>query len=218
MDPEVGLRGRRCDQRRAIEFANQMAQQRRLRLTRYEPNSVHGQTRTIQISGIAGPIDHSCCLGHRKVLAVAGSLSDFRPFPRSRSYQDQFHCLERQRDYETFSGLLPVADSSVSPVAYCACAGQLLVSGQCDRGRKLPSGNSANTWDVSGAGDSTIQGFTTDISVNVGQTVSFKINTNATNYKLDIYRLGYYGGAGAHLVTTITPSAQLPSNSAGMHH
>jgi Domain of unknown function (DUF4082)/Bacterial Ig-like domain/Bacterial Ig domain len=71
-------------------------------------------------------------------------------------------------------------------------------------------GTPQNTWDVSGAGDSTIQGFTTDISANVGQTVSFKISTNATNYKLDIYRLGYYGGAGAHLVTTVTPSAQLP--------
>ncbi len=71
-------------------------------------------------------------------------------------------------------------------------------------------GTPQSTWDVSGAGDSTIQGFTTDISANVGQTVSFKINTNATNYKLDIYRLGYYGGAGARLVTTITPSAHLP--------
>jgi len=71
-------------------------------------------------------------------------------------------------------------------------------------------GTPQTTWDVSGAGDSTIQGFTTDISVNVGQTVSFKISTNATNYKLDIYRLGYYGGAGARLVTTITPSAHLP--------
>ena len=71
-------------------------------------------------------------------------------------------------------------------------------------------GTAQTTWDISGAGDSTIQGFTTDISANVGQTVSFKINTNATNYRLDIYRLGYYGGAGARLVTTVTPSAHLP--------
>src|SRR5438270_2260947 len=65
-------------------------------------------------------------------------------------------------------------------------------------------------WDISGAGDSTIQGFATDISFNQGQTVSFKINTNATSYKLDIYRLGYYSGAGARLVTTVSPSATLP--------
>src|SRR5438552_3065855 len=30
-------------------------------------------------------------------------------------------------------------------------------------------------WDISGAGDSTIQGFATDISVNLGDAVSFKI-------------------------------------------
>ena len=30
-------------------------------------------------------------------------------------------------------------------------------------------------WDINGAGDPDIQGFATDISVNVGQTVRFKI-------------------------------------------
>src|SRR5712691_7793122 len=53
----------------------------------------------------------------------------------------------------------------------------------------------ATDWDVSGAGEPTIQGFATDISVNTGETVSFKINTDSTNYTIDIYRLGYYGGA-----------------------
>ena len=56
------------------------------------------------------------------------------------------------------------------------------------------TGNLQSEWDVSGAGDPSIQGFATDISVNKGQTVSFKINTNATAYHIDIYRLGYYGG------------------------
>ena len=76
---------------------------------------------------------------------------------------------------------------------------------------QLP-GNPASEWDVSGAGDSTIQGFATDISVDQGQTVSFKIDTNATNYRLDIYRMGYYGGDGARKVATVTPSANLPQN------
>ncbi len=58
------------------------------------------------------------------------------------------------------------------------------------------AGNPASEWDVAGAGDPTIQGFATDISVNRGQTVSFKIDTDATNYRLDIYRMGYYGGMG----------------------
>src|SRR6266852_1885113 len=51
-----------------------------------------------------------------------------------------------------------------------------------------------DNWDVAGAGDPTIQGFATDISVNTGQTVDFKIQTDSTNFKIDIYRLGYYGG------------------------
>lgn len=65
-------------------------------------------------------------------------------------------------------------------------------------------------WDVSGSGDPSIQGFATDISVNVGQTVNFKIKTNAVAYRVDIYRMGYYGGLGARHVATLTPSANLP--------
>jgi hypothetical protein len=51
-------------------------------------------------------------------------------------------------------------------------------------------GTPQSQWDISGAGDSKIQGFATDISFNQGQTVAFKIKTNATSYKLDIYRMG----------------------------
>src|SRR5262245_8763641 len=40
-------------------------------------------------------------------------------------------------------------------------------------------GDSATDWDIVGAGDPTIQGFPTDISVDQGQTVSFKIATDA---------------------------------------
>ena len=42
-------------------------------------------------------------------------------------------------------------------------------------------GTPQSQWDISGAGDSTIQGFATSISVNQGQTVSFKININASS-------------------------------------
>jgi hypothetical protein len=73
-------------------------------------------------------------------------------------------------------------------------------------------GNPASEWDVSGNGDPSIQGFATDISVDHGQTVHFKIKTTASAYHLDIYRMGYYGGAGARLITTVQPSAQLPQN------
>ncbi|MPZ20455.1 MAG: DUF4082 domain-containing protein [Luteitalea sp.] len=66
-------------------------------------------------------------------------------------------------------------------------------------------GNPASEWDVSGAGDSAIQGFATQISVNQGQTIRFKVKTTALLFRLDIYRLGYYGGLGARKVATIGP-------------
>ena len=52
-------------------------------------------------------------------------------------------------------------------------------------------GAPASQWDVSGAGDPSIQGFATDISVNIGNTIYFKIKTASTKYNLTIYRMGY---------------------------
>jgi Domain of unknown function (DUF4082)/Bacterial Ig domain/Viral BACON domain len=71
-------------------------------------------------------------------------------------------------------------------------------------------GNPSTEWDVSGAGDPTIQGFASDISVNQGQSISFKINTDAHAYTIDIYRLGYYGGLGARKIASINPTSSLP--------
>ena len=71
-------------------------------------------------------------------------------------------------------------------------------------------GNPSTEWDINAAGDPTIQGFATDMSVNLGETVAFKIKTDSPAYRLDIYRLGYYGGMGARQVVTIKPSVPLP--------
>jgi VCBS repeat-containing protein len=65
------------------------------------------------------------------------------------------------------------------------------------------TGNPESEWGIDGAGDSNIEGFATDISVNHGTTVSFKIDTDSNNYRIDIYRLGYYGGMGARKVATL---------------
>lgn len=74
---------------------------------------------------------------------------------------------------------------------------------------RLP-GAPATEWDINGWGDPSIQGFGHDISINVGETIYFKIKTDSTDYRIDIYRMGYYGGLGARLVETILPSAELP--------
>ncbi len=67
------------------------------------------------------------------------------------------------------------------------------------------AGNPQSEWEVGNAGDPTIQGFATDISINKGTTVSFKINVTGTNknYSIRIYRLGYYQGNGARLITNL---------------
>ena len=92
-------------------------------------------------------------------------------------------------------------------------------TGPCDPSISNPivcenaqTGAPASVWDVTGAGDETIQGFATDISVDQGQTVFFKIDTPSTQYRLDIYRMGYYGGMGARQVATVVPSVSLPQS------
>jgi hypothetical protein len=98
-----------------------------------------------------------------------------------------------------------------------ATVSMMLIQGQasCDAQanpvaceNQLP-GNPAGEWDISGSGDSTIQGFATDISVNKGDTVHFKVDTTAPNFQIDIFRLGYYGGNGARKVATIPSTAGL---------
>jgi hypothetical protein len=66
------------------------------------------------------------------------------------------------------------------------------------------TGNPATEWDISGSGDQNIQGFATQMSVNKGQTINFKIKSTTT-YTIDIYRLGWYGGNGARKVSTSNP-------------
>ena len=96
--------------------------------------------------------------------------------------------------------------SFLPPVAFATCAApkNAIEAENC-----LP-GTPASQWYVDGAGSSNIQGFTTDISVNTGQTIFFKISTSAVSYRIDIYRLGYYQGNDARFITSISPSALLP--------
>lgn len=86
----------------------------------------------------------------------------------------------------------------------CATPANAIVRENC-----LP-GSPASEWDVSGIGDPSIQGFATQMSVNRGDTVVFKVDTNAADYRIDIYRLGWYGGLGARKLDTVLPSATLP--------
>jgi hypothetical protein len=72
------------------------------------------------------------------------------------------------------------------------------------------TGNPPSEWDISGGGSANIQGYATQMSVNKGETVDFKVITDSPDYRLDVYRTGYYGGLGARKITTLQPSAALP--------
>ena len=68
----------------------------------------------------------------------------------------------------------------VSPSAQAADPCNPLVNAiACENSKP---GSPSSEWDVSGGGDSSIVGFATDISVNVGQTVHFKVDTDARAY------------------------------------
>ena len=76
-------------------------------------------------------------------------------------------------------------------------------------------------WDITGAGETTIQGFATDISVNRGSRINFKIKS-AKAYGVTIYRTGYYNGNGARMIaslgsgTLVTQPACLTQSSTGL--
>ncbi len=64
------------------------------------------------------------------------------------------------------------------------------------------TGADPSTWQIDGAGDDSLQGFATQMSVNKGETINFKIKSTSTNYRIDVLRLGYYGGDGARVMAS----------------
>lgn len=96
------------------------------------------------------------------------------------------------------------------PAALGACDPAAANAIVCEN--SLP-GSPPSEWKVNGSGDATLQGFATAVSVNQGETVSFKIKTTASSFHFDILRLGFYQGNGARVVAGgLRPSASLPAN------
>jgi hypothetical protein len=99
--------------------------------------------------------------------------------------------------------MAPLAQSGVSTLAGVAAAATVTNPIVLENQKQ---GTPQSVWQVDPGNDSTqLQGFTTAISTNVGGTVQFKIDnlTSNSSYQISIYRLGYYGGDGARLITTL---------------
>lgn len=101
-------------------------------------------------------------------------------------------------------GVLAVAMPASAATDPCAVGGNPIV---CENSKP---GTDPDVWDITGAGDDAIQGFATDISVNVGSTIGFKVDTDARAYTIDVYRTGWYGGDGARFITSVPVTATLP--------
>src|SRR3954468_11118734 len=98
----------------------------------------------------------------------------------------------------------PIAPRTQSQADACRRPANAIVAENCK------PGNPSTEWDVNGSGDPRIQGYATDISANVGETIAFKIKSDSKAYRIDLYRLGYYGGMGARHVASTKPSVPLP--------
>src|SRR4051812_28493576 len=119
----------------------------------------------------------------------------------------------RHRSGRSFETAISIGGSLALLIALLMPSSRAKEPGPCDPPNSnqvvcenQKTGDPSSEWDVEGAGDPTIQGFATDISVDQGQTVSFKIDTDAPSYQLDIYRMGYYAATGARKVATIPAS------------
>ena len=66
------------------------------------------------------------------------------------------------------------------------------------------TGSPISEWGVPDFRDNRIAGFSTNMSINSGQTVRFKIDVQGgANFTIKIYRIGYYAGNGARLVADL---------------
>jgi hypothetical protein len=112
---------------------------------------------------------------------------------------------------EVDGGAAPAAAAETGP-----CTAPVTNPIVCENSKE---GVSPSEWQIEGIGDESIQGFATQISVNPGETESFKINTPSTKYHVNILRLGYYEGDGARMIeANIKPSVSLPQKQPECRH
>ena len=104
------------------------------------------------------------------------------------------------------SALLAVQGGDQAKADVCGPGGNPIA---CENSKP---GTPQSQWDVSSGEGNTIQGFADPFSVNLGGTINLKIESPASSYAIDIYRMGYYGGDGARLITSLTPNISVSQN------
>ena len=95
------------------------------------------------------------------------------------------------------------------PVGQSCSAGNPVVLENCYPGNT--AWNVSNTAQISAGG---IEGYATAQSINRGDSLPIKVNAaNGTTFNVEIYRTGYYGGAGARLFSVLrnVPAVSQPT-------
>ncbi len=91
--------------------------------------------------------------------------------------------------------------TSAPSTATAAVAAAPLPSNPVTVENALPGSTAWESPDATGAA---VEGYTSQVSSAPGDTVSFHVSTNpVANYRIEIYRLGWYGGDGARLITCL---------------
>jgi Domain of unknown function (DUF4082)/Fibronectin type III domain len=107
------------------------------------------------------------------------------------------------------TGLLLLPASGFAQTPSSPCAPPVTNKVACENAQP---GTAPVQWQTRGSGDPTIQGFATQMSVQPGETIHFKIRSDA-RFHFDILRLGYYNGDGAReLADGLAPSADQPQD------
>src|SRR6266536_3160416 len=128
----------------------------------------------------------------RRLLRSSGDLLAARSSGRIRSRLRRLLAVP-------IAAMLAAAGMSITLAtsAQAACANPVVCENQL-------TGTPESTWQVPTGAGGTIQGFADPFSASVGQAINFKVQSQAASYRIDIYRVGYYGGSGARLVTTLS--------------
>ncbi|NKJ74454.1 DUF4082 domain-containing protein [Rhizobium leguminosarum bv. viciae] len=148
------------------------------------------------LTGVTGDAD----TGSAKTVAPVSSSSSLDTASLRLQASIASISVEPSQDVSTETTAAPTALAAPLAAAAAAATPNKIAL------ENLKQGNPISEWGLEGDGGGTIQGFATEISTNIGQTVDFKIATDSTHYRIDIYRMGYYGGDGARKVGSIEQS------------
>ncbi|HJQ01074.1 MAG TPA: DUF4082 domain-containing protein [Jatrophihabitans sp.] len=135
-------------------------------------------------------------------LVLGGSSANARTAGRGRSWLAQLVVGG------LLAALLAVVWTAPAHASSGSSCGATINPVVCENSKP---GNSENEWQIDDAGDATLQGFSTDTSVNIGGTISFKIKALEA-YKIDFYRLGYYQGNGARKQNSTSITVNSPAS------